>query len=58
MAVDAEDAVAKEFMEDIMVARAFDVVREVGEEEVLDVDGVGRANAVREVKEGVDLESR
>lgn len=58
VAVDAEDAVSEEFVEDIVVAGTFDVVGEVGDEEVLDVDGVRRANAVGgEVEEGVDLES-
>lgn len=55
--VDVEDAVAEELGEDVVEARAFDVVLEVGVEEVIDVGGVGGADAMGEVEEGADLES-
>ena len=40
-----------------MEARAFDVVGEVGDEEVGDVEGIGSADAMGGVEEGIDLES-
>ncbi len=57
MGVDVEDAVAEELGEDVVEARAFDVVLEVGVEEVLDIGGVGGADAMGEVEEGADSES-
>lgn len=44
-------------MEDGGVTVAFDVVREVGTEEVVEVGGVSGANTVGEVEKAVDLES-
>lgn len=57
VAIDIKDSISKEFMEDVMEARAFDVVGEVGGEEVVNVEGIGSADAVGGVEEGVDLES-
>lgn len=57
MAVGAEYAIAEEVVEEIVEPRAFDVVVEIGDEEVVEVGGVSGANAAREVEEGVDLES-
>lgn len=57
VAVDVEDSIAEELMEDVMKARTFDVIGEVGDEEVVDVEGVGSADAMGGVEEGVDLES-
>ncbi len=55
--IGVEDAISKEFFEDVVEARAFDVVWEVGVKEVLDVCGVGGADSMGEVKEGTDSES-
>lgn len=57
MGIGVEDAVAEELGEDFVEARAFDVVLEVGVEEVVDVGGVGGADAVGEIEEGADSES-
>lgn len=57
MAVDGEDSIADEFVEDAPIPKAFDVVREVGDEKVLDVERVSRTDTTGEVEEGVDLES-
>lgn len=57
MAIDTEYAVAEEVVEEIVEPRAFDVVGEIGDEEVVEVGGVSGANAAREVEEVVDLES-
>ncbi|KAJ0483097.1 hypothetical protein HanRHA438_Chr13g0619171 [Helianthus annuus] len=54
--VGVEYAVAEEFMQDGGVTVAFDVVKEVVAEEVVEVGGVGGADAVGEVEEAVDLE--
>lgn len=56
--VNIEDPIAKELVEDIVKARAFDVVRGVGEEEVLNIKGIGCGNSMGEVEETVDLESQ
>lgn len=57
VAIDVKDSISKEFMEEVMEAGAFDVVGEVGDEEVVDVEWVSSADAMGGVEEGVDLES-
>lgn len=56
MGIDFEDAIAEELGENVVETRAFDVVWEVGVEEVLDVGGVGRADSMGEVEEGASSE--
>lgn len=56
IAVDVEDTVAEEVGEDGVEPGAFDVVLEVGAEEVVEVGGGGGAYAVGEVEEAVDLD--
>lgn len=55
--VGVEDAVAEELADDGGEAGAFDVVGEVGVEQVADIGGVGGGHAIGEVEEGVDLNS-
>lgn len=55
-AVDVEDAVSEEFVEDGLEAGSFDEVGEIGAEEVVEVSWVGSGDAVRETEEAVDLE--
>lgn len=57
MTINLEYTLAKEFIEDVVIAGAFDVVMEIGEKEVLYVGGVGSADAMGEVEERVDLKS-
>lgn len=58
MTIDIENTITKEFIEDAVEARAFDVVWEVQVEEVFEVCGVCGADSMGEVKEGTDSESR
>lgn len=55
--VDVEDALAEEIVKYVVETGAFNIVREVGEEEVADVGGIDGADDVGEVEEGVNLES-
>lgn len=57
LAVDNKDSISKKLVEAVTEARAFDVVGEIGDEEVADVEGIGGADAMGDVKEGVDLDS-
>ena len=49
---------AKEFLEIVKITTTFDIVREVGDKEVLYIDRVGSADDMGEVEKVVDLESR
>lgn len=51
-----EDAMAEEIWEDGVEALAFDVVGEVGAEEMVDDGGVGFADAVVEAERAGDLD--
>ncbi|KAB1200005.1 hypothetical protein CJ030_MR0G008649 [Morella rubra] len=57
MTVDVEDAIAKELREEVAEVRAFDVVREVGMEEVVNVGGIGGEDAMGEAKKVAKFDS-
>lgn len=56
--INVKDSMAKEFLEIVKITTTFDIVREVGDKEVLYIDRVGSADDMGEVEKVVDLESR
>lgn len=58
MTINIKDTITKKIMEDRVEPVAFNKVGEVGSKEVLNISGISSANAVGEVEEASDLESK
>ncbi|PQQ04552.1 hypothetical protein Pyn_21224 [Prunus yedoensis var. nudiflora] len=57
VSINIEDSMDEEVMKNIIEARAFDIVWEIGLKEVLDLQRFGSANVMGEIKKGFDLKS-
>lgn len=58
VSVYVEDPMAKKLLEDRVKARAFDIIGEIGAEEMVNISRVSGADAVGESEESVDLDGR